>query len=238
MPNSIDIADIIPMDIFCGSEPVVIDLVYADSEHPENIFGIALYHKNACLSLHRDLACIVLKAARTLHTNHGWKLVLKDGLRTIEAQEAMAQTDIVKANPHWMQDPGRLLSGPGQGAHPRGMAIDVSVIDQKGNTVDMGTVFDAMVLKSARDYSGFSHLILENRKILEDAFTGAAQSLSLPMLPLPSEWWDFRFPAAYYGSYAPLSDNDLPEALKMCAPSSTVRSHDFTDLAKSVLMSL
>lgn len=233
MPEAVAPHDLVPMDIF-GDEPFTIDLVYASANHPENIFGVAVYHKDARLTLHKDLARIVLLTARTLYARHGWTLVLKDGLRPVEAQSALTQTEIVQRNPHWLQEP-RLLSGAGQGAHPRGMAIDVSVAG-----VDMGTVFDAMVAESARDYTGFDATILQNRKYLEDAFVEAAQTLGLPLLPLPSEWWDFRFPASYNTVFAPLSDMDLPPPLRMCgeaAPDTAWDAH-FDGLAKTLPLSL
>lgn len=230
--------DLIPMDLFCETEPVAIDLVYADALHPENIFSTAAYRKDARLSLHEDMARVVLVAARKLHRAYGWTLILKDGLRTIEAQRTLIDTDIVRQNPHWLEEP-RLLSGPGQGAHPRGMAIDVSAQDTHGQPVDMGTVFDAMVPESARAYDGFSREVLENRRKLEVAFIEAAQDLSLPMLPLPSEWWDFRFPASHTAAFTPLSDDDLPEALKMCGTGGKAHPEtDFERLAKSILLSI
>lgn len=211
----IDPRDLVPMDLFIADEPLAIDLVYAKAKHPENIFGIAAYHTGARLTLHKDLARIVVAAARTIHQGHGWTLVLKDGLRPIEAQKILIETDIVRNNPHWLEEP-RLLSSPGQGAHPRGMAIDVSVLDKDSIPVDMGTVFDEMTPQSARAYTGFSADILQNRAILENAFMNAATALNIPLLPLPSEWWDFRIPASHSGQYAPLSDADLPGPLRMC----------------------
>lgn len=233
MPDAIDPRDLVPMDIF-PDEPFAIDVVYANADHPENIFRTAAYHKNARLVLHRELACIVLKTARALHADYGLTLILKDGLRPIEAQAALMETDIVKRNPHWLSEP-RLLSGPGQGAHPRGMAIDVSV-----EGIDMGTAFDAMVPESARAYNGFSAAILENRRKLEEAFTQSARDLNLPLLPLPSEWWDFRLARDHSGRFDPLSDNDLPPPLKICAApqSDAVWDAHFADLAKSIPLSL
>lgn len=221
------------MDIF-PDEPFAIDIVYADAAHPENIFAAAVYHKDARLVLHKDLARIILTAARKLRADYGWTLVLKDGLRPVEAQAAMMETDIVKRNPHWLGEP-RLLSGPGQGAHPRGMAIDVSV-----EGVDMGTVFDAMVPESARGYMGFSSAVLDNRAKLEKAMMDAAGKHGLPLLPLASEWWDFRLTRDLSERFAPLSDADLPAALKICtrpAPDAAWNAH-FTDLAKSIPLSL
>ena len=233
MNKVIDARDLIPMDLFAG-EPLAIDPVYANARHPENIFGAALYHPDARLILHKDLARIVLLTARELRGRYGWTLILKDGLRPIEAQASMIETDIVKAHPHWLGEP-RLLSGPGMGGHPRGMAIDVSV-----EGVDMGTVFDAMIPESARSYTGFDPGVLENRARLETAFVESAQKLGLPLLPLPSEWWDFRLPGAYSGIFAPLSDADLPGPLKICEKPVADAAWDdhFAGLAKSIPLSV
>lgn len=231
---------IIPMDLFVAmGEPIAIDLVYADGGHPENIFETALYHKDARLSLHADLAAIVLLAARTLHDNHGWTLILKDGLRPIEAQEAMGKTDIVLQNPQWLEEP-RMLSGPGQGGHPRGLAIDVAAVGSDGVPVDMGTVFDTMTAQSARAYSDFAPAILQNRKTLESAMVEAAIKRSLPLLPIPSEWWDFRFPATYQAGFPALSDADLPGPLRMLREPETDTKWEESAraLAKTILQSL
>lgn len=231
---------LVPMNVFATmGEPILIDLVYANQKHEENIFKTALYHPDALLSLHKDLARIVLLAARSLHKSDGWVLVLKDGLRTIEAQARMMETEIVRQNPQWLEEP-RMLSSPGQGGHPRGMAVDVAVIDHDGKPVDMGTVFDCMTALSARDYTGFSPAILKNRKTLEEAMMAAAQDCSLPLLPLPNEWWDFRFPSTHYAGIAGLSDNHLPPPLYMCAtPQQTDADMVRLEaLAKSILLSL
>lgn len=240
MVETITPHDLLPMDMFSAQEPITIDLVYADKDHPENIFSTALYHQDARLILHQDLARTVIAAARILFDAHEYSLVLKDGLRTVEAQHAMMKTKIVQDNPHWLIDPSRLLSSPGLGAHPRGMAIDVSLQTQSGEIVDMGTVFDTMNNESAREYDGFDQGVLDNRKILETAFVNAAERCALPMLPLPSEWWDFRFPRSYYERWAPLSDNDLPAPLRMV---SAAEQHEdwamhFDKAKKEVLNSL
>jgi len=77
-----------------------------------------------------------------LNDGHGWTLIVKDCLRPIEAQAKMVETPIVKANPHWIVEP-RFLSSPGQGGHPRGMAVDLDAINADGAPVDFGTCFGA-----------------------------------------------------------------------------------------------
>lgn len=213
--NKINIDQIIPMSIFANVEPISIDLVYANKSHKRNIFKTALYHSKATMWAQYDMARIIILTARKLHAIIGGKLVLQDCLRTIESQKKMQETEIVKSHPEWQIGENRLLAPPGHGGHPRGMAIDVCLLDKDGELVNMGTEFDEMTAKSARDYTGFSNDILDNRKMLENAFLSSASDLGLELLPLPSEWWDFRFPASTYSNYAPLNDSDLPKQMQM-----------------------
>jgi len=168
---------------FLSSEPIAIDLAYADANHSRNIFDEALYHDKARLWAHKDLAKIILLTARMLHKKYNWTLELKDCLRTSNSQQAMQETALVKAHPEWREGPSRLLAPPGAGAHPRAMAIDVCVLDNDGNEIDMGTPFDHLDHESARDYIHFPEQILRNRKNLEDAFTQSAETLKFPFLP-------------------------------------------------------
>lgn len=213
--------DLIALDEYRTSHRLVIDLVYADAAHPENIFQTALYRPGARLWLHKDFAAIVLRAAEICHERWDGIFILKDGLRTVEAQQAMQETAIVKANPHWCADgPNRLLSPPGRGGHPRGMAVDVTVSSEDGTPWDMGTAFDHLTTDpadnpAARTYRKLPDHVLENRNRLALCFTEGAAELGRPVLPLPAEWWDFRFPASYSEQFAPLSDQDLPPEMRM-----------------------
>lgn len=220
--KTIDPQDLFPMDMFEGAFPLRVDLAYA-LDTPPNIFG-TVYGAGARLWLHRDLAKIVLLAARIAHEHSGHVMVLYDGLRTKEAQGRMAQSAIVKANPQWMQEP-RLLSPPGAGAHPRGMAIDVSLMDASGQLLDMGTVFDHLSENPAashnpahRAYAGLSDHHRANRTMLDAAMTAAAARLGSAFLPLPQEWWDFRLPPEVFAAYEALSDADLPPEMRMVSP--------------------
>jgi D-alanyl-D-alanine dipeptidase len=213
--------DLVDMRQYDGKYPLKIDVVYAQANHPENIFGRAIYRKDAPLLLHKDLAAIVLNAAKILYTQHGWTSILMDGLRPIEAQEAMQETDIVKRNPHWCEQPNRLLSPPGKGGHPRGMAIDIVCEDASGARINMGTAFDHLsedpdYNPAARTFKDLPKPVLKNRQILEKAVVKAAEDLQQAILPIPSEWWDFRFFPDHYNQYAPISDHELPEELKIC----------------------
>jgi D-alanyl-D-alanine dipeptidase len=211
--------DLIAMDTLAEEIPLRVDIVYAQARHPQNMFKEAIYRPEARLWLHRDFADIVILAARRCYEVYGYVFVLKDGLRTVEAQEKIVNTAIVKANPHWLQEP-RLFSPPGKGGHPRGMAIDVILETVGGQKLDMGTEFDYLttdpnINPAARDFPNISDNAKQNRKILEDTMVLAARDLDKPLLPLPAEWWDFRFPKEILDQYKPLSDYDLPAGMRM-----------------------
>lgn len=215
----IDPARLVPMDMFEDTGWLRVDLAYAG---PRSFCGV-IYRPGARLWLYDDLAAIVLHAARDVHERHGLRMVVYDGLRTVTAQEAMLETPVVRANPHWLAGDDRVLSSPGMGGHPRGMAVDVSLEDAGGALLDMGTAFDEFPAggsgpdtnRAHRDYADLSAGIKENRRLLTEAMTGAAAALELPLLPLPVEWWDFRFPADVVRAHAPLDDRDLPLQMRM-----------------------
>lgn len=209
--NVINPDTILPMDVFVDDFPITIELAYARDDNL--LFGERIYHQDARLWLHEDLAKIVLLASLLVRRDHEYVLELYDGLRTTDAQARMLKTQRVKDNPHWLEEP-RLLSPPGAGAHPRGMAIDISI-----SGMDMGTAFDDL---SKGAHRGFAHNedVMKNRDILTGAMIRAARDLDLALLPLPQEWWDFRLPQDIYEQFAPLSDADLPDYMVMMrAPS-------------------
>ncbi|MDB2682811.1 D-alanyl-D-alanine carboxypeptidase family protein [Alphaproteobacteria bacterium] len=211
--------DLIPLDLYEDEYPIRVQLDYARADNL--LLGEAVYHQDARLWAHKDITKIVLKAAQDLHSQHGLRLVIYDCLRTTDAQQAMLETKRVQDNPHWLEEP-RLLSPPGSGAHPRGMAIDVALETMGGMLLDMGTPFDQMCEDSSpatnrahRDHPDLSEAIVHNRSILDGFMLGTARELGLPLIGLPEEWWDFRFPAEVYEQYAPISDSDLPEDMRI-----------------------
>ena len=191
-----------------------VDLTYAKEDNL--LFGERIYDENAQLWLHRELADIVCRAAQMCFEEHNLHFVLYDGLRTIEAQEAMMHTQRVKDNPQWLEPP-RLLTPPGYGGHPRGMAVDIGVVTPDGQVIDMGCPFDYLANNpnvehnpAHRDYPHTPE-VTANRKILDDCMINAAQELGTPLNLLTEEWWDFRLPREYYNQFAPISKTILPK---------------------------
>ena len=219
---------LIPMDIFEEKGRLRVDLAYAGSDS----FCGAIYRKNARLWLHEDLATIVVLASGLCQKRHGSGLVIYDGLRTVSAQEKMGQCAAVKAHPHWLEGPDRVISSPGMGGHPRAMAIDVTIED-----AEMGTAFDQFpeggagpeTNRAHRAYMNLPEAIKQNRKNLEACMMDAARILGLTLIPLSVEWWDFRFPAEYTNQYAPLDEIDLPAQMRMTDTNTAASIADFSD---------
>ena len=201
-------ADIVSFKAFESLFPIRVDAFYADAIHPENHFG-QIYHPGASVWGHRDLVKIVLLASLRFNREQGWVLTVKDCLRPVEAQVKIANAEISKANPHWFEDPP-FMSSPGKGAHPRGMAVDLAP-----EGIDMGTPVDCLTEEAGRYYTGFSAMILDNRKKLEAGMVKAAKDLGFHLHPLSNEWWDFRFLPEVYNLYAPISEDDLLPHQKM-----------------------
>ncbi len=220
MNNPVAPADLVPMDLFLGHEAVQVDVMYAG---PASFCGI-VYKSSARLSLHRDMAEVILAASRLIRDRIGGSLELYDGLRTTTAQAVICDTPVVKAHPHWTAEgPLRMFAPPGKGGHPRGMAIDLSVRNADGELLDMGTIVDALPEGGAdpdsnpahREYTRLTDKVKKNRDILTAAMIDAATMFGRPMRPLPSEWWDYRFPDDVYMRYSPLADEDVPPSLRL-----------------------
>jgi len=211
---------LVPMDVFAAAFPIKIDLVYANPDHPDNHFG-QVYHAKALLWLHGALAENVLRAALHCRNRHGWTLKINDGLRPVEAQARMAGRGVSPL----------LLSAPGQGGHPRGMAVDIEPLSARGEKIDMGTPFDffapdpAADNPAARDYAGLTAEAAENRRKFERAMHDAATVAGMPLLALPQEWWDFRLPPAFFNQYGAFSEESLRPAQRMIAPDTRAIAH-------------
>lgn len=210
--------DLIDLSPLAEDRLVRIELAYARDDNL--LFGERIYRNDAKLHAHVIIAKIIKEAAKTAQ-EAGYRMVLYDSFRSTDAQARMLQTQAVRDNPQWLEEP-RLLSPPGAGAHPRGMAIDCSLETLDGELLDMGTPFDYLAAdpspahnKAHRQHPDLSDEVLHNRALLDGFMLGAAELCEMQLFLLPQEWWDFRLPREIYEQYSPLSDNDV-SAEKRC----------------------
>lgn len=163
---------------------IAVDLRYAG---PNNFLGRDLYGAHDCAWLHADAASALERVVAWLALQRpGARVLVLDALRPQRVQQelwdALAGTDLQM----YLADPAR------GSIHSYGMALDVTLLDEAGVELDMGTGFD--------DMTELSHPALEegflargdltpeqvaNRQLLRDAMFQAG------FVGIKTEWWHF-----------------------------------------------
>jgi len=167
-----------------AADGVVIDLRYAS---PNNFVGQDLYGPFKRLFLHKR-AADKLKAAIALlkHEHPGYKFVIYDGLRPRSVQYLLWHKVAGTPQEKYVADPKK------GSIHNFGLAVDLSVQDEKGRDLDMGTDFDSFTplaetqLEKDKLAAGeLTQAQLDNRLILRRPMEEAGFKV------LPEEWWHF-----------------------------------------------
>lgn len=181
------------VDIQQLDSTIQVHLVYAT---PDNFTGKTVYTDLTRAWLLPEVAKKVIKAQQLLKSEHpSLSLIVYDAARPLSVQQQF--WDLVKGT-----DQQKYVSNPanGGGLHNYGAAVDVTIVDEKGNPLPMGTVFDhfgpeagtnnerALVAKGL-----ISREELNNRLLLRKVMHKAGLTVH------PEEWWHFN---AYTRDYA------------------------------------
>lgn len=164
-----------------------IDLMYTRAD---NFTGEVLYDDLQAAYLHPEAAKALMKAQKTLRELHpGYSLVVYDAARPMSIQQKM--WNVVKGSPRhiYVSNPAR-----GGGLHNYGLAVDVSIVDEKGQLLPMGTKVDHLGKEAHIDTEAamvqqgiITAQERRNRQLLRRVMTAAGYK------PLRSEWWHFNF---------------------------------------------
>ncbi|MBL28005.1 MAG: D-alanyl-D-alanine dipeptidase [Rhodospirillaceae bacterium] len=141
----------------------------------DNFTGKPVYRRAACY-LHPDAAA-ALACAIDLAARQGLRFRVFDGFRPSEAQWAL-----------WRHTPDpEFLADPRRGSpHSRGVAVDLTLIDQDGRALDMGTGFDAFTPLSHHGAAGITREAERNRMLLLGLMTAAGWDF------YRNEWWHYQ----------------------------------------------
>ncbi len=91
----------------------------------------------------------------------------------------------------------RYVTPPSKGSmHNRGLAVDLTIIDEKGNQLDMGTSYDYFGVKAYHTTTNLPKKVLNNRKLLKSMLE------SHGFRSIRTEWWHYSYTKQTY----PLSD--------------------------------
>ncbi|MBM5783137.1 MAG: D-alanyl-D-alanine dipeptidase [Pelagibacterales bacterium] len=153
---------------------VVLDLRYATEN---NVCQRRLYSYPFCY-LHKEAAEALQKAIEAA-SNIGLKIKIFDSFRPIEVQQYMFD-----------QFPGGFVSNPKNGRipHCRGVAVDLTLVDESGAELDMGTDFDEFSDLAHHNCSKVSVEAQRNRLIL----LGLMKLAGFDHLSF--EWWHYQLP--------------------------------------------
>lgn len=170
---------------------VVLNIAYATKD---NVTGKPIYGRAGCY-LHRD-AVPPLERAIGLAADLGLRLMIFDAFRPSEAQWVLWNHS---PDPEFVADPRR--GSP----HSRGLAVDLTLIDETGRPLDMGTPFDDFTPHSHHGCREIPAEAQRNRAILLGLMTAAGWDF------YGSEWWHYQL----FGprAYPVLTDSALPEPM-------------------------
>lgn len=148
-----------------------IDIRYATTN---NFAGKVLYPVAKCY-LRKKVASKLNDVQNALE-ERGLGLKIFDGYRPLSVQKIM-----------WEIVPDeRYVANPAEGSkHNRGSAVDVTLVDSKGQELRMPTGFDDFSVKAHRDCFDLPNEAIENRDLLEKIMVQHG------FIPLPTEWWHF-----------------------------------------------
>jgi zinc D-Ala-D-Ala dipeptidase len=164
------------VDIAVRFPRLQIDLKYATAD---NITGRAIYSENRCL-LHPEAARVLEKCLRIAEVA-GLSLLVYDAYRPQQAQAYL-----------WEACPNQEYVVPlSKGSnHSRGTAIDVTLLNERGEPLDMGTGFDEMDELSHPYHPDIPLAAQRNRLLLNAIMFGGG------FVGIDSEWWHFELPGA------------------------------------------
>ncbi len=174
------------VDVSTLDDGIMIQLVYTT---PYNFMGKVLYKDIRRAYLQPDVAQKLLKAYKALKKiRPDLTLIVYDAARPISVQREM--WDMVKGTEwdYYVANPNK-----GGGMHNFGAAVDLTLIDGTGKTLDMGTPYDYFGFEANTDKE--QELVktgritpreLENRLLLRKIMTDAG------FRTVKSEWWHFN----------------------------------------------
>jgi len=163
---------------------LAIDLKYASTN---NFVGENVYGDFTEAFLHPEAFEKLLEASRKLQLiKKGWKIIVFDALRPFSLHLKLFEK--VRGTPEeiYVAHPNR------KSVHNFGMAVDLSLLDEMGNELDMGTHFDAFVEASQPQLE--TRLLAEGKITKEhisnrDVLRAIMESAGFTQLP--HEWWHF-----------------------------------------------
>jgi len=160
------------------SDEFFYDIRYATAN---NFLKSAFYDCPNCY-LQPDVA-EALYLANQYFCELGYFIKLYDCYRPISKQKLMWDA---YPNPMYVANPYTKGS-----IHSRGAAVDLTLVDESGCELDMGTPYDFFGRAAHIDHTNLPKEVIENRQLLQEGL------LKFGFLTIRTEWWHFSYKANY-----------------------------------------
>lgn len=174
------------VDIRSIDPSIKVSLMYT---RPDNFTGKVLYTDLNKAYLHPLAAEALKKAQAELKKTHPqWSLIVYDAARPMSVQQKM--WDVVKGTSKniYVSNPAN-----GGGLHNYGFAVDVSICNEQGDTIPMGTIIDHLgreaqpkLEEEMLSRGVVSQEALSNRRLLRQVMAAGGYKV------LSTEWWHFN----------------------------------------------
>jgi D-alanyl-D-alanine dipeptidase len=172
LQDSIKISDTTFVNLKEYSSDFILDMKYATED---NFLKTKVYDCGSC-NLRLKTVTALIEANKAFQKK-GYKIKIFDCYRPLEVQKKM--WDIVP-NANYVANPTR------GSIHNRGGAVDITLVDESGNELDMGTKFDFFGPESSHDNKNLPKEVLRNRKLLKKIMTRN------DFESFDSEWWHYN----------------------------------------------
>lgn len=166
------INDSVFIDIKTVSNDFVLDMKYATED---NFLKSKVYDCEVCL-LRKSTVEALLNANKKF-MRKGYRIKFFDCYRPLDVQRAMWK---IVSDPNYVANPAK------GSIHNRGGAVDITLVDENGVELDMGTSFDHFGSEASHNYSDLPKEVLKNRKLLKKIMIKSGFE------SFDSEWWHYN----------------------------------------------
>lgn len=154
------------------STDFVYDMKYATDD---NFLKSKVYDCAECYLRLKTVKALV--KANSKFMKLGYKIKLFDCYRPLDVQKKMWA---IVSNPNYVANPSK------GSIHNRGGAVDITLVDNYGKELNMGTPFDFFGPEASHDYYNFSKEIIDNRALFKKIM------ISAKFQSFDSEWWHYN----------------------------------------------
>lgn len=150
----------------------VYDMKYATED---NFLKTKVYDCEECFLRLKTIKALI--EANKKFIEKGYKIKIFDCYRPLDIQKKMWT---IVSNPKYVANPAK------GSIHNRGGAIDITLVDNSGTELDMGTTFDFFGIEASHNYPNVSGTVKQNRILLKTLMTNSGFN------SFDSEWWHYN----------------------------------------------